>query len=128
MTDLDKIYPNQVPNKKTLQNGYRLAGRYDDQRLRALSQPHSAQNDAKPQANHRIKPIPPATITAAIIRCRPNASRKINVPIKAAKITLVSRSDETIAIEPSPMAKITSAYAVLDATAPITILPFLLAM
>ena len=60
------------------------------------------------QPSQRIKIIPAQTSDAEIIRCRPNASLNINVPIKAAKITLVSRKDDTIAIEPSPMAKITS--------------------
>ena len=60
------------------------------------------------QPNQRIKIIPAHTNEAAIIRCRPNDSLNNNVPIRAAKITLVSRNDETIAIEPKLIAKITS--------------------
>jgi hypothetical protein len=52
--------------------------------------------------------MPEQTSEAAIILCCPNDSLNISVPIKAAKITLVSRNDDTIAIEPSPIAKITS--------------------
>ena len=49
----------------------------------------------------------PAHRMAAITRCRPNGSRNSNVPIIAANITLVSRSDETIAMSACDMAKIT---------------------
>ncbi len=48
------------------------------------------------------------TKIAATIRWRPKGSRNIRVPIKAAKITLVSLNDETIAIEPRLMANMTS--------------------
>ena len=44
------------------------------------------------------------TIIAALIRDGPNGSRNQITPIIAAKMTLVSRKEETIAIAPSPIA------------------------
>jgi len=54
--------------------------------------------------NHRIMMTPIATIIAARILGSPNGSRKYTAPIIAAKITLVSRKEETMAIGPRLMA------------------------
>ena len=54
--------------------------------------------------SQRIITIPKATKVAARTRAAPNGSRKNRAPIMAANITLVSRNEDTTAMDPKLIA------------------------